>query len=319
MVDKEIIQKVFNNIYKTHQKQLNLKCRNSSEKAISRGNNGILKRHRKDYEITYPDGTHIRFDKKTHELIELTIDDESYKYLTSKNTEKLADYQGEILHKTHGFKGEWINDAYYGDENGAYTGDSDDKLYLDTSPIDVKNGFDFLTGYVSQYASIEGMALNSKLWHGKKLSNTPDIYTRGIISNKKAHDYFVELERTVGCDIDNILAVRYTNTNHYKTVFDVDKEFYTSKGHTSYTVGGNQEKINSSFYDEDGWTIITPIHKGSGVKGLFFGNLIPFSRGYGSDWEGKLNLPPGTKFQRDLIDEEHRIIIQHVVSQRGVK
>lgn len=310
MVEKSIILKTFEDI-------LLIKC-NSSEKAQSRGEGAVRKNHRNDYEINYPDGTHIRFDKKTHELIELDIDGEHYTYLGKDHTNKLSNSQYDVLENAHGFKGKWVNDVYYGDENGAWTGNSDDKLWIDSNPIDVANGFDFLTGYVSQFASIDGMMLNSMLWKGESLRNSARDGYPGIIFNKNAHDYFVELERSVRCDVDNILAVRYTNHFRPHTIVDEEKEFYTAKGHTSFTVGGDSEKINQTFYDEDGWTVITPIRKGSNVRGLFMGNLIDNARGFGSDWEGELNFPPGTKFSRDLIDWDNHIIIQHVESQRGV-
>jgi hypothetical protein len=301
MVSKNIIQKTFDEL-------LIGKC-NSSDKAQARGEGAVRVNHRNDYEINYPDGTHIRFDKKTHELIELDIDGEHYTYLGQGNTDKLSESQGKTLESSKGFKGKWINDVYY---------DMEDNLVIESEPFEESNGFDFATHYVNQFASIDGMMLNSMLWKGESLRNSAREGYPGIIFNKNAHDYFVELERKVRCDVDNILAVRYTNNRHPHTVVDEEKEFYTAKGHTSYTVGGDSERINDTFYDEDGWTIITPIRKGSNVRGLFMGNLIPFTRGYGSDWEGELNLPPGTKFGRDLIDWDNQIIIQHVESQRGV-
>lgn len=306
MVSKDIIRKSFEDI-------ISRKCRNSSKKAREIGSSVKLSVHDKGYTLTYDNGMSLNFDENNN-MVRLE-DDKDYPYLGS-DAYDIFNFQKEILKNSGEFsfkRKERINPF------------KDDYEWVQEK---YSNDYDFLTEYITNFATYQGMALNRFLI--KKDYQKLNSF-QSIVFNKKSHDHFVDLERSIPCDNESYVALRiqtklYENDN-------IDKEHYRNNHHISMSVGADTDMLINTFAEKEGgphrdrvyvdghgsegdrsvWRIYTKIDKGSGVKGLFFGNNVRDSpTRTDNDWECELNLAPNTKFVRDIIDEENHIIIQHI-------
>ena len=307
MVEKEVLENIFDNIINTWNSKsfhdnLKIKCPTSS-KARKRGRGGV--QHGSEnpfenedgiYDITYPDGTKIVLST-TDDIVSLTIDGKEYPYLA------------EDCYTNFNYQTDELKNSGSVHLNGA-----------ENIPLDFDNNYEFLKSYSDIFASFEGLWLNKHLLQGDELLSTG----RSLPLNKISHDYFVELEKNNRVDNQDYVTLRYVNALHEND--SIDKLTYINKQHTCLSAGGDIEELESTFgqkknrnrYNrtvvtlDEPYKIYTYIKKDSGVKGLFLGNALNDVRA-GSDWEAEVNLPPRSKFERDLIDEERRIIIQHVV------
>jgi len=307
MVEREILESVFDNIInswnsKSFHDNLKLKCPTSS-KARKRGMGGVqhgsenpFENEEGIYDITYPDGTKIVLST-VDDIVSLTIDGVEYPYL-AEDCYSDFDYQKDSLKNS--------GDVHLkGAEN---------------IPVDFDNDYEFVKQFADSFATFEGLWLNKHLIQGDELSPNG----RSLPLNKKAHEYFVNLEKSNRVDNQNYVTLRYIGSLH--TNDSIDKLRYTNKHHTCLSAGGDIEEMEATFgqkkrrnrYNQgetvtidEPFKVYTYIKKDSGVTGLFLGNAIQDVRG--SDWEAEVNLPPKSRFERDLIDEERHIIIQHVV------
>ena len=171
--------------------------------------------------------------------------------------------------------------------------------------------YQFLRKYFDDYSSWLGMSVNNALRNGTPLENVNGIHNWfDVILD--GHDTVVELEKTMRIDFEDYVTMRVqSNLNHKSD--DINKLFVSDKAHTCSTVGGDWENQVLNFSNGGGeyWKIITLIEEGSGVTALFAGNPVRDERG--TDWEAEVNFAPKQKFERLLIDEEHKFIIQRPV------
>ena len=120
------------------------------------------------------------------------------------------------------------------------------------------------------------------------------------------HNRFVEMEKSLPLDRESFVSLRLVNKLHRND--SIGKKIVSDKGHISTSTTGQIE--NYEVYGDymNGWFVFTVNEKGSGARGAYFGRGIKYSDGY--DWEREVNYVPNQKFERVLIDEENRFIIQ---------
>lgn len=277
MVDKFII-------LKSIEEAITTKCPTSS-KARKRGVGGVVGYNEKygSDEITYPDGTVVVFDEE-YGLTSVTIDGKTYDFPGSKGYDyeyDMFEYMKEQLQNMEGILG--ANTMYQ-----------------------------FLRMYFDDYASWVGMNISRGLRESIPIDEISGVHSwNDVIVD--GHDTVVELERTMPIDKEDYATLRVQSNMNHKSD-DISKKFVSDKAHTSTTVGGDWEDQLFTFGTgsaEDSWKIINIIDKGGGATGLFAGTALRDERG--SDWEAEVNFAPRQKFERLLIDEEHKIIIQRPV------
>lgn len=185
--------------------------------------------------------------------------------------------------------------------------DSYDFFSYQMEDIIKNNEMEFLEEYTNTYATSKGIKLNTSLRNGSKLDGTL----------AKNHKKFVSLINNSKIK-DNTVSYRIQQEIYEDE--NIIKKVITSKSHYSTTTGATKQDMKEAFLNtnpegeyinpDDGeyWQIINVIPKKSDINALFIGNPIKNIRGY--DWESELNFAPGQKFQRLLVDEENKIIIQ---------
>lgn len=192
------------------------------------------------------------------------------------------------------------------------------------------NEYEFTSYMMDEIASSFGLKLNKEVYYGdeklRKYSEDEEGGTLGrptVVTDSELHvNHFFDLARQNRIDKENMVLVTYTKDFHDSD--SLDKKSFTNKGFTSTTTGGgDSQELQNLFKRVGGWTVCTVVKKDSDVRGLFFGNALNeiYGKRYHDvrDWESEVNLPPRTRFTRDLIDEEHHIIIQHIDKQYGVE
>lgn len=266
------------------------KCSNSSSKARKRGEGAMVTyctegaMYKSFHTLTYPDGTVIEFHNKADvhncDLESVTIDGKRYDFLYEKSYDtfkKQDDYLDYLF------------------ENGDFDEDG--------TPHNM-NKYIF-PRFCSSFACLDGMMLNSSLRHDDK---DP---TSGLDIKKSWYDMFVEFEKNNLIDDTDYVAYRVQTSLHDHD--DISKKNVSDKAHTSTTVGGAKDDMKNTFVhgerdDGEYWQILTVVDKSSGVTGAFMGNAI--KEADGSDWETEVNFKPKQRFERLLIDETNKIIIQ---------
>lgn len=179
--------------------------------------------------------------------------------------------------------------------------------YLDdsTNP-DYANDWEFLKSYVDYFASWMGRDLNTTLRNGGELDKEGYFVER-------YHDWFVDLLRNHKIDHSDYATLRFTTRIHSNE--DLDKKRVYDKAHVSTSVDGDEENKLDCFGNGDfdsSWKTVNLIEEDSGVTGLFIGTALSEGRNQDvdEDWEAEVNFAPKQKFDRVLIDEEHKIILQ---------
>lgn len=286
------------------------KCATSS-KARKRGAEFSFDTINTENIITYSDGTTITLDRKDGTVKSVTIDGKTHNYLGDEAYNNFKEQETKL--KNTPAKIPYFQN--YNLRGGVMR------------RTDYETEHDFCKDFSQNFASRSGMDLNKTLYNGEGLKEwakdtdgrTWDSPIR--MTDSKTHvNHFIELEKANPVDHDDYVGVTYKRELHDSE--NLEKKSYTAKGFTSMTLGGSTEDLKRTFNGtRDSWTVITTIDKGSGIKGMFFGKMISDYRyeKYGeadTDWECELNLPPKTRFTRDLIDENNHIIIQHIESQR---
>lgn len=260
-------------------KQLEEKCSrveyaytNGSSPSIEFNEQGDLK------SLTYEDGTEIQFDDRGNISHFRNSDGVEMDYLFARAYDFFASQKDDIIDR-------------YGQE-----------------------GWDFLCEYTNIYATKMGIYMNS--------------YLRGLISfdefkssvdnwwNHKTyddfgylwdnHDRFVEMLSTIDLPTGNFYSVRVMNHVHDND--SLDKAIVWDKAHTNSTAGAEMYRLGVFADTEFGWKVITDFSGSHNAKGLFLGNSLREKRG--KDWEMEVNFAPNQKFERVLVDEEHKIIVQ---------
>ncbi len=240
------------------------------------------------YKVSYDDGTEIYFD------IEGTVT-----HLNCPNLDFDENYLGVDSY-----------DFFKKQKNAIikyFNSDIGDALY---------NNF---AEYCDLYASWEGMRLNR--------------YLRGI-------DDFDDFRFELGSDFDvlwgregafhedfcnvvknNDLSVyddffSWRQVDHLHDNDSLDKRIVWDKAHTCASVGMTDEKFKDIFVSDEAWSIFTLHKKGDkSSRGVFMGNAINEARGdsfWGgsSDWEMEMHYAPNQKFERVIIDEKSKLIVQ---------
>ena len=143
-----------------------------------------------------------------------------------------------------------------------------------------------LSNYSSRFATTSGMGLNVDLRNG--------MSPRGGLAQR--HPEFVKLIKEAKLKGD--IASYRVQTSLYDDD-GIDKLIITSKSHFSTSTGALKGKLKV-------------IPDGSDQNALFLGNFLRRARG--GDWEYELNFAPNQRFQRLLVDEVNKIIIQTPIS-----
>lgn len=237
------------------------------------------------YDIVYPDGTLVQYDDDDG-LVSVSIDGKKYDFPGKKDSDyeyEMFEYMKQQLSNMEGILG-------------------------------YSTMYNFVRAYFDDFASYLGWAINGALRDGTPLEDAhPRIHQWNDIL-VDGHDAFVDLEHELRIDNEDYACIRLqSNMNHGND--SIDKKVISDKAHTCTTVGGDWTKQVINFTETmsagDSWKVITVVDKGSGVTGLFAGNPLRDERG--RDWEAEVNFAPKQKFERLLIDEENKIIIQKPV------
>ena len=276
---------------------------NSNVNPVERGRNAIvtdidhqgLIGEREFESLLYPDGTKIEFERIAiynsnyrrnqyyHRLKSVTIDGKRYDFLGDDSYDHFM-YQLEDIARKYG----------------------DAKVWR-------------LSNYSSRFATTSGMGLNVDLRNGMAprggLAQKHPEFVKLIKEAKLKGDiasYRVQTSLYDDDGIDKLIITYRVQTSLYDDD-GIDKLIITSKSHFSTSTGALKGKLKFNFIHGDSndgkyWQIITVIPDGSDQNALFLGNFLRRARG--GDWEYELNFAPNQRFQRLLVDEVNKIIIQ---------
>lgn len=173
-----------------------------------------------------------------------------------------------------------------------------------------EEGWEMMRQYTSAYASFEGKRFNlykklglSKDWlfeqekYGMNQSKTHYLFD----NDDKFHEICNSLKLGDYPDFYSLRVGRLHEND------GVNKRIVTTgNGHSSATVGENWDMLNILHkVDNTAWTIITVYKNGNNAStGFFMGNTDV------GDIEQELHTGKKQKFERLIIDEEYKIIIQ---------
>jgi hypothetical protein len=284
MVSKNIIENVIN-------KSINdiEKCKaTENAKKIGASCNITIENENNDdyYNFSYEDGTSMKFDKD-YNLININFDGENYDYYGEDKCYDEFDYQ---------------------------------KRRLISNQNEDSNDYESLLNYADDFATVNAWVLNTIL-RDDNVEESDYIAYQDTLTFKN-NEWFNNLEKNTPADHDNYCAVRITSKIHDNE--DLSKRIITDKGHYSTSVGADMDSLINTFgngkrrygddYFDKSWKTITLIKKDSGVTGLFLGTALNEGRyansTYESDYESELNFPQNSKFERLIIDEKNKIILQ---------
>ena len=260
---------------------------------------------------TYGDGTSLTFDDD-YNLINIGFEGIDYPYYLHRRAYEEFEYQKKSLMTT-------------------VDGEEPDEFQ---KSIGIVSDWEYLLEYADDFASVHGFIINNEMRDGKDI-DSEDYYNSWLEDTDALlnHDWFVKIENKTLADHDNYCAMRVTRNIHDNE--NLSKRIVQDKAHSCASVGADTESLLRTFGNgvmenigsyglsevtednfHDSWKTITLVKKDSGVHALFLGTALNEGRhcdaqvGTLKDWEKELNFPPKTKFERLIIDEEHKIIIQ---------
>lgn len=222
--------------------------------------------------LTYKDGTTITYDSNNN-----------ITGLISDKGEQLK-YPGDRLYLDNWF---YQHDV----ENLKYDLGTNEYIKLrNFAVIYTQNHFinNYLRGLCSKEEAIESMGEKNFNY----IMNNIDDITGMLQRNELKNSQFI-----------SIRGVRHLHDND-----SIGKRIVSDKAFTSASVGMNSEGMKNIYIGEDGWTIITEYDAGKANRGMFIGHAIRDVNG--GDFEKEILSAPNQKFERSIIDEERRIIIQ---------
>lgn len=158
--------------------------------------------------------------------------------------------------------------------------------------------WEFVCKYSDMFASSDGMDLNTDLRDGNNLGDYNFL--------RREHDHYISIVKNVPCDNEDCVSLRVMDNLHDNDA--LNRRIVYDKAHTSSSMGMNMDEFGSFADVMDCWRVFTLVDKDSGATGLFYGN--PLMEVNGFDWEKELHFLPKQRFERVLIDEENKIIIQ---------
>ena len=294
MVSKDIIEKTFNFIIDTKcspsQKARNIGASvTETEKKLEDGT--------RVHTFQYEDGTSItiEYDKP------ITVNDDGYVY--EAETDRFA----KVSHNGKEYE------LSYGDSNNDK---SIDEFFQYQKDYIINNygtdGWDFFCEYANQYGTSQGWHLNMILRGQKKATDITDEEGDFYISPFlwENHARFVEMEKNLPLDNEDLITVRLVSDLHRND--SIGKKVVSDKGHTSTSTTGQIDNYDTYGDPNNAWFVFTLNEKGSGVHGAYFGNAIREADGY--DFEREVNYAPNQEFERVLIDEKNRFIIQKPIT-----
>lgn len=171
-----------------------------------------------------------------------------------------------------------------------------------------QEGWDFFTKYSDLFGSSDGIMLNSMLrgesTHEDIIKEYGHEVNSFLVDN---HERFVNMEKNLSLDNESFVTTRVVDTLHRND--SIGKKIVQDKGHTSTSMNSDEDYYSTFANTHDCWKIFTVNEKGSGVKGAFLGNAIN-ERTYDSDFEREVNYAPNQRFERIVMDEKNKIIIQ---------
>lgn len=229
--------------------------------------------------ITYDDGTALEFDE-----------------------------DGNITHLTlpNGFSKDFLGNDDYG-----FFREQRNRLIREYG----EEAYDMFGRYADKWATWRGMLVNE--------------YLRGDITKKQLKERFLETGVIEDMEfmLDNhSLFVKMCKENDLSAYGDfytvrvtdrlhdndhLEKRIVWDKGHNSSSSGADIRDLKDSFAKtHNPWTVVTVYEHDNGAsRGAFIGDVVNLET-WGGDWEHEVHTAPNTKFERLLIDETHRIIIQ---------
>ncbi len=223
--------------------------------------------------ISYSNGFEITFSKNTDSDFG-TTDEFEMIYLGNGDIRK---YLGNDSYAFFDFQRDWIIEHYGQDE------------------------WEFVSVYSNLFASCDGMDINTDLRNDTALGE--DSFLR------REHQHYLDIISNVPCDNSDCFSVRVVDNLHDNDA--LNRRIVWDKAHTSASVGMTTDEFATFADPYNCWRIVTLIDKDSGAKGFFYGNSLMEINGF--DWEKELHFAPKQKFERLVIDEENRIIIQKPV------
>ena len=173
-----------------------------------------------------------------------------------------------------------------------------------------EDGWDFFCKYSTEFGTYQGWNLNDVLRGKRKLSEVTDEDGDFYISPflLENHDRFVEMEKTLPVNED-FATVRIVDRLHRND--SIGKVVVSDKGHTSTSTIGELEHYETYGDYMNGWFIFTLNEKDRNIHGAYLGNAIKETDGY--DFEREVNYAPNQEFERLLIDDENKFIIQRPI------
>ena len=194
----------------------------------------------------------------------------------------------------------------------AYKFFSKDKDYL-------KKEQDFLERYCNEFIGWKGLEINS--------------YFRGEKTKQEINEIFQENNANLNEFLENTskfidIIKDYSDKNQkydddFYTIqriadFDerhsIDKRIVSDKGFDLSSVNADIKELDDVYDVNDGWTVITYYEKNNGGNGLFIGQFIEdyMNKSFKDfcDWGGFFISLPMQKFERQIIDEDNKIILQ---------
>lgn len=245
-------------------------------------------------EYIYEDGTVI--NRKLNKKVTV-VEESGYSFESETDMFDTLTYDGVEYHLSYGTS----TDDKATDDFFKYQEDIIREKYGD-------DGWDFFSRYCNEYGTFQGWNLNSVLRGYRSMDDVTDKDGKFYISPflLENHNRFVEMEKSLPLDRESFVSLRLVNKLHRND--SIGKKIVSDKGHISTSTIGELE--NYEVYGDymNGWFVFTVNEKGSGVNGAYFGRGVKYDDGY--DWEREVNYVPNQKFERVLIDEENRFIIQ---------
>lgn len=178
----------------------------------------------------------------------------------------------------------------------------------------------FLEQYCNDFISWKGLEINSYLREEKTKKEIEQIFQE---NNANLNEFLESTSRFIDI-IKNYSDKHQKYEGDFYTIqrvddFDerhsLDKRIVSDKGFTLSSVNADIEELDDIYDVNDGWTVITYYEKNNNdSEGLFIGQFIEdymsnFFDGF-CDCAGFFISLPMQKFERQIIDEDNKMILQ---------
>ena len=183
----------------------------------------------------------------------------------------------------------------------------------------LKNEHDFLNRYAYEFMSWKGLEINSYLRGEKTKQDLENIFMEND-SLEHLNQLLYDTDKFIGILRKNDLKKNnsfYTiqRINELDERHRVERRVVSDKGFDIASLGAEIEDLDEVYGVDDGWTVITYYDKDNKYgKGLVIGQYIEKylnkNFDYFIDWECVFISPPMQRFERQIIDENNKVILQ---------